>query len=132
MTVDELNQCLDAFRKKSGVLSLRFLVVFFTMLFSNVFLIHWLENHHPGYTWVSGLYMGCAFVIAGIFIWLTAKLPKQYLPQCPYCQVDVLPQHVPMIVATKNCTSCGRQMLEEVHALPDEEGSDLSTSKGSE
>ena len=81
------------------------------MLFGNMFLAKWLELKYPELKWIIFINLGITFTYAFWYIRKLTKLPKQYLPTCPKCGYYIQATHIPIIIATGNCTMCGENII---------------------
>ena len=52
------------------------------------------------------LIVGLALILGGIFI-----ARKQFLAKCPSCGVAINPNQSGIVIATKNCPSCGENVI---------------------
>jgi len=114
MTINDLNDSLVKLKKKTDFASVKYAIVLLSIVFSNFSLFTWLKETHPDYIWMSGVYLGFAFIYTFWFLHIIKKYRKLYLPKCPECNGTILPQAIPVVIATANCTMCGKEIIDKI------------------
>jgi len=113
MTVDSLNMALTRIKEKSNKISKIFLAIFFTFIFGNVFFLKWVKRDFPEFEWLSGVVLVIAFSYGGWFLWKLSKIKKVNLPHCPECNSVIIETQIPVVIASGNCTCCGKSIVDK-------------------
>ena len=116
LELEELIGRRDAHSKRLALVSGAATFVLLTVLFGNVYVVHWLERdgEPPAWVSISMIVLLFAFLLGNLAfqLWWVRKASLMYGLQCPYCEA-LLDRNklMPVTVATGHCGSCGARLV---------------------
>ncbi len=110
---EELLAEINVVRKWTNKLHGICLVLFFAGLIGNIYLAEYLQSNFHGYQWLSGVFLISIILGCIISIRIINRKTIERLPSCNNCKEPITPLIAKIVIASKNCTNCGKQIIQD-------------------
>ncbi|TLD72774.1 hypothetical protein FEM03_01490 [Phragmitibacter flavus] len=116
ISLTELIARRDVYSRRIGRVGGTSMVLLFSFLFGNFFLIRWLERDEKMPNWLAavGVVVLFSYLFGNMFflLWNHKKATKSCNLQCPHCAKPLTDKIlIPVAIATGRCGNCGGLLI---------------------
>jgi hypothetical protein len=122
ISFSELKERRDQCKRRENVVSIIWMVIFFSILFANLPFSKWITQRQNEEPWIGITYgiLFFSFLIGNlvVMIWSIKRRLRAYSLQCPECRVLLSSNFMPILIVSGRCPNCGALL---VHDHPKEQ-----------
>jgi hypothetical protein len=118
MKIDELIENNNRFKKSEKLFNWIFIIIFFGIIIGNIIFItivvkYYKKGNDPLFIFYTIVFLGFLFIYSLYNNWRIKRKQAKYNLLCPLCKKIFNQNIIPVVIATRNCPHCGKNILEE-------------------